>query len=486
MDDKPQQGEKLLDVRSLAISRLFDEVPCYISIQDRDYRIVEANRRMRDVFGERIGEPCYTVYKGMVERCQECPVAQTFDDGREHTSETKIFDRRGLPRDVMVHTKALRDTGGRVVAVMELLTDITVKKELEYRLHDSLSRFHTLFDQVPCFISVQNRDLRIVEANSMFTESFGNRLGGYCYEIYKQREDRCPECSVVKTFEDGQVHSSEEIVVDNNGSKINVLVYTAPIRNSRGEITSVMEMSTDITEIRLLQDKLVWLGQLVGGIAHSIKNVLEGLRGGVYIVNLGLRDDNRADIEQGWEMVQRNVNRVSGMILDMLYCAKDRTPRRLPVSVSAVAREVVELFTQRARDYNVALDAELGGVPDISAEPKDIHALISNLVSNAIDACCSDETEDKAHRVLVTTADADGHAFIKVQDNGIGMDSETRTKLFAMFFSTKGAFGTGLGLLVSHKVVTEHGGAISVESELGRGAVFTVKLPYNNEVASSE
>jgi signal transduction histidine kinase len=106
-------------------------------------------------------------------------------------------------------------------------------------------------------------------------------------------------------------------------------------------------------------------------------------------------------------------------------------------------------------------------------------------VSNAIDACCSDEIEDKPHRVLVSTEAADGHAFITVKDNGIGIDQETRTKLFAMFFSTKGAFGTGLGLLVSHKAVTEHGGAISVESEPGQGAAFTVKLPFEHAVASS-
>lgn len=479
----PETVLKRLDVQNLSCARLFDEVPCYISIQGPDFRVLEANRKVIEDFGDPIASQCHEVYKGRPERCPECPVARTFEDGKEHTSEETIFDRRSRAHNVVVNTKPLRDRGGAIVAVMEMFTDITVQKELEHRLHDSLSRFHNLFDTVPCFISVQDRELTIIDANQRFMDSFGSHFGGHCYTIYKGRSEPCAECPVARTFEDGRVHHSEEIVTDKDGNQLHVLTLSAPVRNARGDITSAMEVSTDITEVKELQDKLAFIGQLVAGTAHSIKNVLEGLRGGVYIVNMGFRNDSQEEVKTGWGMVERNVGRVSSMIMDMLYCARDRTPRRLPVPLATVVKEVLGLFSQRSRDAGVTLETDLA--PDLDTvpgEPKDIHALISNLLTNAIDACCAAQDENKQYRVVVRAFRDNSEAVIQVSDNGIGMDDETRGKLFTMFFSTKGAQGTGLGLLVSHKVATEHGGSISVSSQPGQGSTFTVRLPLQSDL----
>jgi len=476
--EPPEQRLATLDVANLSCSRLFDEVPCYISIQAPDLRVLEANRKLMEEFGNPVSRQCYEIYKGRPERCPECPVARTFADGREHTSEEVIFDIRGLPHDVVVNTMPLRNRQGEIVAVMEMFTDITVQKELTHRLHDTLNRFQNLFDTVPCFISVQDRDFTIVEANRHFKQTFGESNGRYCYQVYKRSASRCKECPVARTLADGQVHHSEEIAYDRQGRQLHVVTYTAPIHNRRGEIASVMEVSTDITEMKELQNKLAQLGRLVAGTAHSVKNVLEGLRGGVYIVNMGFRNGSDEDVKTGWEMVERNVARVSSMIMDMLYCAKDRFPRRIPVSLAATAREVAGLFAPRARDAGVTVETEIDEEPaSVAGEPKDIHALLSNLVTNAIDACSANQDEAKDYRVIIRVSRQADDAVIEVEDNGVGMDEETQSKLFGMFFSTKGAYGTGLGLLVSHKVATEHGGTISVVSEPGRGSTFTVRLP---------
>ncbi len=467
-----------LGALELTAGLLFDEVPWYISVQDRDFKVLSANRALTANFEAPVGRRCYAAYKGRDERCPECPVARTFEDGREHSSEEMIFDRRALPHHVQVKTHPLRNPEGEIVAVMELFSDITVQKELERRLHDSLTRFQNLFDLAPCYISVQDRELRVMDANERFHESFGAPSGGHCYEIYKRRKERCPECPVMETFADGKMHAEEHVWVDENGKEILVVVQTAPIRDRLGNITEVMEVSTDITESRALQDQLALLGRLVGGVAHSIKNVLEGLRGGVYIVNLGFRDKNQEDIRTGWAMVERNVGRISSLVMDMLHCAKERSPRRLPVQLRSVVREALELFQSRARECGVRLemeDADEGLT--ILGEPKDIHALVSNLITNAIDACCSDQDESKQSRVNVRLRREENQALIEVEDNGIGMDEEARGKLFTTFFSTKGAFGTGLGMLVSHKVASEHGGTLSVRSSPAEGSTFTVKFP---------
>jgi len=470
-----------LDLRDLSRGRLFDEVPCYISIQDRDFHVIEANRKLIEDFGEPISRKCYEVYKGRADRCPECPVARTYDDGGEHTSEETIFDRRGLPHKVIVNTKPLHNRAGEIVAVMEMFTDITVQKELEYRLHDSLARFHYLFDAVPSFISVQDEDFTIIEANDRFKQAFGPRMGRRCHEVYKQRDSVCPDCPVERSFADGQVHHSEEVATDLAGRKLHLLTYAAPLRNRHGEVTSVMEVATDITEEKELQNKLAFVGQLVSGTAHSIKNVLEGLRGGVYVVNMGFRGGNQDDVKTGWEMVERNVERVSSMIMDMLYCARDRTPRRLDVPLQKIVGEVRELFRQRAHDAGVRIETDIeAGIETIPGDPKDIHALLANLVTNAIDACSADQDETKDYVVTVAARHGRDAVTIEVSDNGVGMDEEVRERLFTMFFSTKGAHGTGLGLLVSHKVATEHGGSIEVASTPGAGSTFTVRLPIED------
>jgi signal transduction histidine kinase len=248
-----------------------------------------------------------------------------------------------------------------------------------------------------------------------------------------------------------------------------------------------MEMSTDVTEIRTLQNKLAELGQLVGGIAHSAKNILEGLRGGVYIVNLGFRDNNQEDIRTGWDMVQRNVGRLSSVIMDMLYCARERSPRQLPVSLPGLLKEVLALFAPRAAEFRIKLEAELdaGAEAEILGEPKDIHSLLSNLLTNAIEACNADQDDQKINRVIARVFQDKDEAVVEVEDNGAGMDAATRDALFKGIVSTKGNAGTGLGLLMSQKVVTEHGGSITVRSELGKGSVFTVRLPLRRSAEFS-
>jgi len=470
---------RALDLGALDLSsdRLFDDLPCWVSIQDRDFRIIKASAKLTADFGDHRGQRCYAVYQNRTEPCSECVVVRTFEDGKEHRSQEVRFDKRGVPHNVLVKTKPLRDKSGQIVAVMKLFVDASSEVELSKRLHDSVVRVRNLFDNAPCFISVQDRNFRITESNRRFDESFGDGMGEHCYELYKKRQDRCPRCPVAETFVDGQVHTSEEIVVDNQGREIHVLVYAAPLRNAAGEITSVMEMSTDITEVRTLQNELASLGQLVGGIAHDAKNILEGLRGGIYIGNLGFRDNKQQDIKTGWDMVQRNVVRLSSIIMDMLYCAKKRSPRQAPLSLPAIAKEVIGLFAAKAAQFHIQLELKADERVEVLGEPKEVHGLIANLITNAIEACNSDQDEHKTHRVLARVFQDHGEAIIEVEDDGPGMDATTRNALFKELVSTKGSSGTGLGLLTAKKVAVEHGGTIMVRSEPGKGSVFTVKLP---------
>ena len=115
--------------------------------------------------------------------------------------------------------------------------------------------FQTMFEQVPCYITVQDRDFNLLAVNKMFEDGFGREVGEECYAAYKGRDGVCPDCSVATTFEGGQIHSSEETVIRQDGSRFRFLVQTAPLLDHEGDITAVMEISTDVTAIRRLEEQ---------------------------------------------------------------------------------------------------------------------------------------------------------------------------------------------------------------------------------------
>jgi signal transduction histidine kinase len=160
---------------------------------------------------------------------------------------------------------------------------------------------------------------------------------------------------VQRTFEDGQVHRSEEVVTARSGEQLNVLVYTQPLVDARGQIQSVMEMSTNITPIRQLQSQLESIGLLISSVSHGIKGLLNGLDGGVYLVNTGLKKGDEQRVTQGWEMVQRNIERIRNMVLNILFYAKEREPNWEIVDAAQVAREVCEVIQPRAAEHQIQL-----------------------------------------------------------------------------------------------------------------------------------
>jgi PAS domain S-box-containing protein len=461
----------------LPYQRYFEAMPCYVTVQDREFRLVAANQRFVEDFGQIEGRCCYQVYKRRSEPCERCPVDRTFRDGECHESEEDVKALDGRTVSVIVYTTPIRNDAGEVTAVMEMSTDITELARLQRQLRESQARYHLLFEEVPCFISVQDEDLRIVEANRRFRQEFGEHFGRHCFKVYKHRDEECVPCAVQQTFADGAVHQTEEIVTGLDGTPLNVLVYSAPIRDAGGRIVSVMEMSTDITPVRRLQSQLMSLGLLIGSISHSIKGLLTGLDGGMYLVDSGIQRGDQARVTRGWEMVRRNVDRIRSVVLDILYYAKDRELNREPIAAAAIVDEVCQAMEARAREHGVTIERRVEeGAGIFEVDTKAIQALLVNLLENSIDACRVDHKKTE-HKVRVNAGGDAGEVRLDVADNGIGMDRETREKTFTLFFSSKGTEGTGLGLFISQKIAHAHGGTIGIESEPGRGTTFHVRIP---------
>ena len=455
----------------------FNGLPCYVSVQDRDFRVVDGNALFRQHFGDRVGAHCWEAYKGRTTHCRECAVRDTFERGEPQQGEEQLVDLTGHSFPVFAYTSPILDGDGNVERVMKVSVDISTVKRLQKRLHKTQQEFQQLFHEVPCYITVQNPDLKVTHSNRRFREDFGDENDCYCFEAYKHRDEPCLDCPVVKTFSDGRSHRSEEVVTSLGGDRYNVLVQTAPLRNMDNEITHVVEMSTNITELRQLQDQLTSLGLLVGSISHNLKGLITSLDGGMYLVNSGLKRKDQSRIEEGWDIVQRNFGRIRGMVLDILNCAKERDIELATVDASSFAAEIYGLLEVKADGLELEFGHHIDpSVGNVTMDAKAMQSALVAILENSFDACRLD-MKKKQHRVsFEVQGDADTVRFT-VQDNGIGMDRETRERLFTLFFSSKGSEGTGLGLYIANRIVQKHEGRIEVTSTPDVGTRFVVTLP---------
>lgn len=342
--------------------------------------------------------------------------------------------------------------------------------------------YQILFDRVPCYITVIGEDYRIVRANEAFRENFGDVLGQHCYKVYKRRKTKCPNCPAEKTFKDAKVHHSTQQGIGKEGQKIHYAVSTSALMRDSETVAHVIEISDDITAIKKLEhnvieaERLAAVGQTVAGLAHSIKNILMGLEGGKYIVSLGLKKNNKDMINQGWEMLERNFDKTTSLVKDFLSFSKGRLPELAMINPKELVSEIVDLYKDIAAQSGIELKSKI--LQKIKPAPLDhdgIHTCLTNLVSNAIDACLM--SEKKGTEVVINLSEVRDKLIFEVSDNGSGIDYEIKKKIFTTFFTTKGGEGTGLGLLTTRKIVKEHGGNIKVISQKGKGARFRIEFP---------
>jgi signal transduction histidine kinase len=232
-------------------------------------------------------------------------------------------------------------------------------------------------------------------------------------------------------------------------------------------------------------ERLAAVGQTIATLSHHIKNILQGISGGSYLIDEGLKAAQTETIRKGWRIVERNQDRISSLVMDMLTLSKERDPELAPARIQDVVQDVVELMQTRARDAGVALHWTAGPpIAPLVFDADGLHRAVLNVVTNAIDAC--ERRANGAVRVAVEHDLTASRLRIEVADNGAGIENADQERIFLAFESRKGNRGTGLGLPVSRKILREHGGDIRVESELGVGSRFTLELPAILPAAGSE
>ena len=458
----------------------FERVPCYVLVVDRSFRLVRANEKFRQAFGDTEGKHCYEVCKRRRKPCARCPAALTFQDGAEHVSNQVGVHQDGSPAYYVVTSSPLGRGGDGVAHVIEMATDITEVRRLEAELKKAEDLYESL---------VRNSATGILAVNREGSARIMNRAA---HALLNWRATQPPTAARLREMLPPEFFAGDagngwslnlpEVAVRAAGGEEIPTRFSAVNLKSRGKKLGRAAFMQDLRELKQLEqekleaERLGAVGQTVAGLAHTIKNLLMGLEGGMYIVDGGLRRGDAARIADGWQILQRNFEKTTTLVKDFLSFAKGRLPQLRPADPNAIVRGIVDLYRDAAARQGVELQLEAGPeVHEAPLDPDGIETCLTNLVSNGIDAAML--REKPGGKVILRTREEESDLVFEVADNGCGMDQEVKAKVFTTFFTTKGGKGTGLGLLTTRKIVQEHGGRMEMESALDRGSVFRIRLP---------
>jgi len=458
---------------------LFEKVPSYLTIIDRDFRIVRANKKFRDTFGDSKGKKCYEVYKKRKRKCRYCPAAQTFKDGEEHISAEVGKSFLGFETHYIVNTTPLSTTREGVQLVMEIATDISDLHNLEEQLRKAHDLYATLIDNAEDGIIAMNENDKV----ELINQSAKKILNWQSFKkpVLYQIQEMLPHAFFNKDIDDIIKSNLKETKVKTiDGEEIPVKFNALKLKSKKKDIGKVafiqdLRPIIELEKQKLEAERLGAVGQTVAGLAHTIKNLLMGLEGGMYIVDIGLRKGDAARIVEGWEILQKNFYKTTNLVKGFLSFAKGKLPTLSLTNPNKIIEDIIELYKETAKAQNVSLIAELqNDIKPALLDPDGIEACVTNLLSNAIDAAVL--REDKKGKVILRTIDMEDALIFEVSDNGCGMEAEVLKNVFTTFFTTKGSKGTGLGLLTTNKIIIEHGGKIDVESDIGKGSTFRITL----------
>ena len=575
----------------------FDLLPVPLAVINRQHDIVYANREFGQIFGAWEGRKCWQAYHKTDTPCENPTCAHVFEEGRADIGRDSGRGTGGQSVSCTKYSIPLGSGNGKVEYIMQFCID---------RSADSIMRrqYQSLFDLVPCNIIILNKQLRIIDSNEMVHDVYGDLIGKQCYSALKGQDDICADCTASKVFSSKRIQHDQQIWLTPDGEMKHYQITAVPIMNEGAEVSLVMEMAVDVTELTALREqremrtlmlsnivskslrglvvidthgvvpivnpearrildlgsggifspgdiyaklpehvvtiihtakgdfslsdltlfpergedavpvhmsgqllrqgnkmlgillsfqdlrelrrlenakleaeRMAAVGQTVSGLAHGVKNLVTALEGGMYMLSSGMNTGKAERIAQGMDMLQRNIERIGTFVKTFLSFARGREIKVKINNPVEVAKEVVELYRVRAAEQHVVLELEAdAGIAPAPIDYESMHESLTNLVGNAIDACMmSAEKEDKFVKVRVF--ETDGIISYEVTDNGCGMDYAIKQKVFTNFFTTKGQGGTGLGLLMTKKIVQEHGGYMEMESEFGQGTTFRICLP---------
>ena len=488
-------GEKQdeLNKQRKEYQKLFESAPCYITVQDRNFRLLRYNREFAEQFDAHSGDFCYQVYKGRSERCEVCPVQDTFDDGQPHHSEEEGINRDGTKSCWMVRTSPVKNKAGDVVAAMEMSLDVTAMKHLETEAKKSEEKYRIIFSTIPNPVFVLDQtNLNILDCNDNVTSVYGHTkeevMNTSFLNFFGARERRQYESRMKGP---AAIDSVKHYAKDGSAIYVNIRVSSTEFSGKEVFLVTISDITERLlAEQQLIQaSKMATLGEMSTGVAHELNQPLSVIKtAGSFLHKKALKggkiDDDTLKTLTG--EINSQVDRASKIINHMREFGRKSDVVKEEVQLNDALKRALEIFRQqlKLREIKVVLDLQQH-LPTVMADSNRLEQVFINLLINARDAIEAKwwgnvDPKDKAKKITLRTRKENSFAIIEIADTGTGISKAVIDKIFEPFFTTKQVGkGTGLGLSISYGIVRDYDGTISVESEEDKGSTFTIRFPVS-------
>ncbi len=471
---------------------LFESVPCTISIQNRNFEIIQYNREFAETFDISQGKYCYTVYKGRHEKCVICPVSRTFKDGKSHSSEEERTNKDGSKKFWIVKTAPLRNAKGEITGAIEMCLDVTHRKELEEELARSEKKYYAIFNNIPNPVFVLDPDShRILDCNRSVEAVYGyaqsEMISRSFLDFFDDEDKPHYEFNLNKTNEINQVKH-----IGNNGTIIFVNIRISPteflgqhvLLVTVSNITKRLEAEQQLTQA----SKLATLGEMATGVAHELNQPLTVIKMASNFFMKKVSQDEAippAILHNMSEKISNNIDRANRIINHMRDFARKSDMRLEKVQVNEVLEKAFDIFSQQLKLRRIEVVWEIQkNIPVIMADAGRLEQVFINLLVNARDGiearweAAADEPPGK--KIFLRSFLKGKKVIVEVEDTGTGIPSGIQDKIFEPFFTTKSVGkGTGLGLSISYGIVKDFQGDIGFCRSAYGGACFHMEFPIH-------
>lgn len=470
------------------VTRILESIPTSLLVFDRTLRIVSANRNFLDkarrtarlTIGRKIGEvlPGTLLKHTQLDRM----AAEVFRTGRSVEGGRLTYRAPGLPTRLYAYRLFPIKGQTTVENVVLLMDDITEREQLQEDVRRAERHLTSVVECATDLVVSMSLDGQIASWNraaevaSGFaaSEAKGRPLSSLCAEAHGQAMD-----GVVRDIGRGKpVQNAEVALRTQEGREVPIAWNCAPMWDDQGKVAGVVAVGRDLTERRRMEaeilhaSKMASLGVMAGGIAHEVRNPLGIINAAAQL--LAERPDDERLCAEVLERIRSSVQRASLTIENLLSFANPSTQHRESVDVNALVEETLRLLASRMTQERLNVQTDLQpGLPSLQANRGLLQQVFTNILLNACNAMPQGGT-----LMMATRAHPRGQVEIRFTDTGCGIAPEHLTRIFDPFFTTAPVGqGAGLGLAISYSIIQQHQGSIEVESEVGKGTTFTIRLP---------
>lgn len=465
---------------------LFEQVPCTITVQNKQFELLEFNHEFERKFNPECGDYCYAAYKDLDSKCLNCPVEKTFQDGKPHFSEESGVNKDGTMGHWFVKTAPLKDENGNIVAAMEMSLDISRRKKLEEKVRISETKYQAIFENIPNPVFILAKaDFTIIDCNDSAAQVYG-----YAREELRNQgfESLFPGMEAFEKIRDKISNPFHGRVVNIKKNEdylyADLWISPADFVDKNVLIVTAIDITDSVeTEHQLIQaGKMATLGEMATGVAHELNQPLSVIKTASGFIARKINSDETIDkdiLKTLSQEIESHVDRASKITNHMRLFGRKSEFQKESVDINEVLRRAFDIFSQQLKLREIEVIWELSeGLPRISADPLRLEQVFINLLINARDSIvhkfdCPKSPENDLKQIVLSTKEERDKVRVKIRDTGKGIASMHIDKIFEPFFTTKNVGqGTGLGLSISYGIIKESGGEISVHNNKDGGATF--------------